>query len=134
MMKANILHKITSATMAILVLFSTLSFTVEKHFCGDYLVDVAVFTDADKCGSEASDSEISKPCCKDTIDVIEGQDELQNLAFNDFNLDQQQFIKAFAISYVNLFEGLPQQYVPHKAYSPPNLVIDIQVLDEVYLI
>tara|TARA_R110002033_G_scaffold155892_1_gene192145 strand:+ start:131 stop:289 length:159 start_codon:yes stop_codon:yes gene_type:complete len=39
----NNFYKIASFLMALLVLFSTFSFTVDKHFCGNTLVDTAVF-------------------------------------------------------------------------------------------
>ncbi len=44
------IFKITSFLLAILVLFSTVSLTVEKHFCGNFLVDTALFSVADSCG------------------------------------------------------------------------------------
>ena len=47
---------------------------------------------------------------------------------------QQQFLTTFLYTYINLFEGLPKQVIPHKDYSPPNLVSDIQVLDQVFII
>ena len=75
-----------------------------------------------------------KPCCKDEVDMLKGQDELLVKTFDDLDLDQQVFLASFAYSYINLFEGLPQFIVPHKDYSPPNLVADIQVLDQVFLI
>ena len=37
-------------------------------------------------------------------------------------------------SYINLFEGLEKNIVPFKNYSPPLIVTDIQVLDQVFLI
>ncbi|WP_299553306.1 hypothetical protein [Seonamhaeicola sp.] len=123
--------------MASLVLFSTLSFTIEKHFCGDVLVDVAVFTEVEKCAMEAEEIALEnitkKPCCKDEIAVVEGQNELIK-SFDDLDVDQQQFITSFVYSYINLFEGAPEKAVPHKDYSPPNLVRDILVLDQVFLI
>ena len=39
----NVLHKTFSVALALLVFFSTVSFTVEKHFCGDVLVDVSTY-------------------------------------------------------------------------------------------
>ncbi|TWO33515.1 hypothetical protein E1J38_006170 [Seonamhaeicola sediminis] len=133
----KLLHKSFSVFLASLVLFSTLSFTIEKHFCGDVLVDVAVFTQVEKCGMESEDmglSEITKkPCCKDEINIVEGQDELLK-TFNELDFEQQQFITSFIYSYINLFEGQPKKIVPHKDYSPPNLVRDILVLDQVFLI
>lgn len=124
--------------MAILVLFSTVSFTVEKHFCGDVLVDVSVFTEAEKCAMEEMEKEIEtitkKSCCKDTIDVFEGQDELIVKAFDDLEFEKQIFIASYFYSYINLFEGLPQQIIPHKDYSPPNLIVDLKIVNQVFLI
>ena len=124
--------------MALLVLCSTVSFTVEKHFCGDVLVDVSVFTEAEKCAMEDFEKELElitkKACCKDIIDVFEGQDELIVKSFDDFELDNQIFITSYIYSYINLFEGLPQKVIPFKEYSPPNLIEDIIILDQVFLI
>jgi len=119
--------------MAILVLFSTVSFTVEKHFCGDHLVDMAIFSTAKKCGN-SMEKTTYKSCCKDEVEVVQGQDELKFSSFEDLNLDQQIFIAAFIYSYSNLFQSLPKQIIPFKDYSPPNLVFDIQVLDQIFLI
>ena len=121
--------------MAFLVLFSTVSFTVEKHYCGNRLVDIAVFTDVEKCGGmmEVEQSFVS-PCCKDVVDLLEGQNELKISKFDDLEFEKQQFLAAYFYSYVNLFEGLPQLIIPHKDYSPPNLVKDFQVVDQVFLI
>lgn len=101
-------------------------------------MDVSVFSEADKCNMPAlgNDHEkiTKKPCCKDEVDMIIGQDELIVKSFDDFNFEQQIFITSLAYSYINLFEGLPQLVIPHKDYSPPNLVADIQMLDQVFLI
>ena len=70
---------ITSISLAFLVLLSTFSFTVEKHYCGDFLMDVSYVGHAEGCGMEkdASLKNNKKPCCKDEVHKIEGQDELQ---------------------------------------------------------
>lgn len=130
----EILHKTFSIGLALLVLFSTVSFTIEKHYCGDVLVDASVFVEAEKCAMEAQEILQKKTCCKDEIDIVKGQDELKVTSFEDLDLDQQQFVTAFAFSYFNMFESLPKQIIPHKNYSPPNLVTDIQVLDQVFII
>ena len=130
----QVLHRGFSFVLAFLVLFSTVSFTVEKHFCGDILVDVAIFTDSDKCAMEAQEILMKKTCCKDEVDVVKGQDELKTSASEDLGFEQQQFIATFTYSYLNLFESLDKQIIPHKDYSPPNLVTDIQVLDQVFII
>lgn len=127
------LHKSFSVALALLVLFSTVSFTIEKHFCGDILVDMSFFTEADKCAMESEEIALKKSCCKDEIDVVEGQNELI-LSYDDMDFEQLQFITSYVYSYINLFEGAPKKIIPHKGYSPPNLVKDICVLDQVFLI
>lgn len=131
------LHKMISISMALLVMLSTLSITVEKHFCGDFLIDVSVFSEADKCGAEMMPSETNeiqkKSCCKDTIDLVEGQDELllNSVLEND---QHQDLIVAFIYVFSGIYDYLPKQQIPNYNYEPPDLVFDIQVLGEVFII
>ena len=76
----------------------------------------------------------NKPCCKDEIDVLKGQDELKFSAFEEIDFHQQIFLAILTFSYFNLCESFQKETVPHNDYSPPNLVSDIQVLDQVFLI
>lgn len=137
-MKFSYTHKVFSVTLSFLVLFSTLSLTIEKHFCGDKLMDVAIFTESEKCAMEAFEIEQAKitkqSCCKDEIDVIEGLSQLTTNSFEDLDNLQKQVLTAFSFSYLNLFEALPNLIIPHKDYAPPMLIKDIHVLDETYLI
>jgi len=80
-------QKIAATVLTCLVLLSTFSFTVEKHYCGRFLVDVAVFTKAKDCGmdmmthsDDQKEAMKKKPCCKDEILVLEGQDELKKMS------------------------------------------------------
>lgn len=131
----KILQKSGSLVMALLVLFSTMSFTVDKHFCGTYLVDQAVFSKAKDCGMEhPSEGEmITDDGCSDQQISVQGQDDLK-VSFNDLDLSQQVFLSTFTYSYIGLFQELPQQLIPFSDYSPPLLVRDIQVLNETFLI
>ncbi|RIA08837.1 hypothetical protein OE09_0660 [Flavobacteriaceae bacterium MAR_2010_72] len=134
----QVLHNIFSVSLATLVLLSTMSFTIDKHFCGDVLVDSAVFVEAKKCAMEAYEIEqaliTKKYCCKDELEVVKGQDKLKRTSFEDLKFDQQVVVTTFAYNYNLFFESLPKQVIPHKDYSPPNLVIDIHVLDQVFII
>ena len=132
------LHKSFSVLLALLVLFSTVSFTIEKHFCGDVLVGVSVFAEAEKCGIEAFEMKkeaiTKKSCCKDELNVVQGQNELKLSDFDYLDFHQLRLITSFPYTFVNIFEALQQQFIPHNFYSPPNLVADIQVLDQVFMI
>lgn len=115
-----------------MVMLSTLSFTVDKHFCGSNLVDKAVFSKAETCGMQMS-AETEKNCCTNEKVQVEGQDELK-ISFDSFDFHQQIFITTFTYTYLNLFESLPKQIIPFKDYTPPLLVSDIQLQDQVFLI
>ncbi|WP_282123060.1 HYC_CC_PP family protein [Algibacter mikhailovii] len=130
----HISYKLFSMALAMLVLLSTVSFTVEKHFCGDVLVDISMFTEVDKCAMEAQELMLKKSCCKDEIDIVQGQDELKTTSFDDLDFNVHKFLAVFAHTYMYGFEHLPKETIPHKDYSPPNLTPDIQVLDQVFLI
>jgi len=126
--------------MALLVLFSTMSFTVDMHYCGDLLVDYSFFETADGCDMNASPSGITDgdfvmemDCCTDLEIVLEGQDDLK-ISFDQFNFEQQIFITTFYYTYVNLFETVDKNLISFKEYSPPLLIRDIQILDQTFLI
>ena len=135
----KVFHKILSLSLALLVLVSTLSFTVEKHFCGKILVDSSVFSEAKKCpmGMHQQHGESSQvipsDCCNDQKIAVEGQEELK-LNFQDLNFEQQLFLSSFTYTYFNIFTGIPEQVIPFKDYSPPLLVTDIHLVDQVFLI
>ena len=120
--------------LAFLVMFSTVSFTVEKHFCGDVLIDISVFSEREGCGMEVIETLQEKSCCKDEVNVIEGQDELKITSFEDLTFEKQQLLKSFVFSFAKSFENLLKDINSYKDYSPPNLVYDIQVLDQIFLI
>ncbi|WP_339661730.1 hypothetical protein [uncultured Polaribacter sp.] len=78
----QVFHKIMSFLMAFVVLCSTMSFSVDMHYCGDTLVETAIFHKAKGCGMEmekpiSEGCEITKKnCCSDQQIVVDGQNEL----------------------------------------------------------
>lgn len=132
--------KISSFILAFLVFFSTLSFTVEKHFCGGFLVDISYFGNSQGCAGEGEEDcdnpEViaKKNCCKDEIQQIKGQDKLQKSSVEKITLQKVQFLLAFVTSYNNLFAISQKQIVPNQHYFPPEVVDDLQVLHEVFII
>jgi len=135
----QVFHKIMSLAMAFVVLFSTLSFTVNMHYCGGTLVETAFLKKAKGCGMEmekpASEgcSITKKNCCDDKQLAIEGQDELQ-LQIDKITFEQQVFIASFVYTYINLFEGLDNKVSSYEEYKPPLVIRRIYKIDETYLI
>ncbi|PIA77625.1 hypothetical protein BFR04_09300 [Gaetbulibacter sp. 4G1] len=132
-------HKIASFIMAFVVLFSTMSFTINMHYCGDTLVETSLFHEAKGCGMEMDKPSTQgcaitkKNCCDDKQLVVAGQDELQ-LHVDKITFEQQVFIASFVYTYINLFEGLDKNVSTYKEYKPPLVIRRIYKIDETYLI
>lgn len=137
-MLKGIFKNIVSFSMALLVLASTMSFTISEHYCGDELVDTSLFVKADTCGMEMPVSQSNKVnfkangCCNDVVQIIEGQDDLKPTVVQ-LEFKQQVFLATYACSYIALFVEKTQNLLPNQ-YIPPLIVKDIQVLDEVFII
>jgi hypothetical protein len=138
----TIIYKVASFFMALLVLFSTLSFSVGMHFCGDSLVDFSLFESAEACAMSAEPErtasscekmQMDLDCCSDVAFVVEGQQDL-NLSFEPQTFEQQLFVTSFIYSYISLFEGPSGDTSHFKDYAPPPLIRDVQILDQTFLI
>ena len=116
-----------------------MSFTINKHFCGEHLVSTSVFLKAKSCGMDNPQTTnkecetIVKDCCKDEQQLIEGQDDLK-LDLIDLSDQQHYILYSLVLTYIDLFEGLEKHIIPYEHYYPPLVVKDIQLLDEVFLI
>ena len=126
--------------MSLVVLFSTMSFTIDMHYCGDTLVETAFFHKAKGCGMEMEDSTANsdcsatkKGCCSEEQIIVQGQDELQ-LPFDKLTFEKQLFVTSFVYSYVSLFETLGESTISFLEYPPPIIVKKLYKLDETYLI
>lgn len=134
-------QKIMSILMAFVVLFSTMSFTIDLHYCGDTMVDYSFLHNVETCGmkkeqvvSTCENPEMkNKSCCSDEQIIIEGQEDLKN-NFSTLTFEQQIFVASFLYSYINLFEGTASEEVPYKDYPPPFVIRDVQVLHQTFVI
>lgn len=126
--------------MAFLVLLSTISWKVEKHYCMGRLMDMALFLEVDDCGMgmeglelEEDAKEAKDSCCNDEVIFLEGQDTL-TASFEDLEYEQQVFLTVFTHAYRSIFEVPISSFVPHEHYPPPQLTEDIKLLYQVFLI
>ncbi|GAA3509977.1 hypothetical protein GCM10022393_23710 [Aquimarina addita] len=133
-------QKIASLLLAFLLVFSTVSFTVKKHYCGRFLVDIAVFSSAKDCGmnkmnsSDHLEMDFEKAsCCKDEVQTIEGQNECK-FSFDQLEIPQQQFLAVFCNSYTIACLTRERIAFGYEEYAPPERILDIQVLYETFLI
>jgi hypothetical protein len=127
------LHKLISVLLSLVVLFSTFSFTVESHYCGERLVDIAVFSEVDGCGMEILSSSggvqgiAKKSCCRNEIDFVKGN-SIDQQAFQKNILPHVYFVVALLILYEDLFAFSIE--TAHYQYKPPLIDRDITILFE----
>ncbi len=126
--------------MAVVVLFSTMSFTIDMHYCGNTLVETSAFKKSKGCcGMEmqmpsTNDCSIIKiDCCADEQQLVAGQDELQ-LRSEKLPMSPQLFASLFVYNYQALFEVTEKQPRSVNDYPPPIIVRQLFKLDESYLI
>ncbi|MBU3822065.1 hypothetical protein KO566_08340 [Flavobacteriaceae bacterium XHP0103] len=136
----KLFFKIMSMLMAVVVLISTMSFTIDMHYCGDKLVAATLFKKGETCGMEMQKQDTSsecsivkKNCCSDEQLLVDGQDDLQ-LTVNKISVDQQIFLLSFTYAYHYLFQPEEAKAVSLSQYPPPRIVKQIYKLDETYLI
>lgn len=135
------LHKILAFILALVILFSTLSFTVEKHICLGEVIDVSYFSKADNCGMVSEDCDLDIPsqtkiqrekCCNDTHELVQGNQHEQP-ALKKIEINQVAFIFALVYSYNGLFEQKTDKNY-FSLYLPPLVHRDLPILYQTFLI
>ncbi|WP_036154704.1 HYC_CC_PP family protein [Maribacter forsetii] len=135
----KLVHKFVSVLMAAVVLLTTMSFSVDMHYCGDMLVDFSIVDQVKSCGMEKVKTDCDnlditqKSCCTDTQLIVEGTDNMK-VSFDQLSFDQQILIASFTYSYLNLFKGINSTKISFKDYAPPFVKQDVQVLHQSFLI
>jgi hypothetical protein len=138
----QIFKKILAISMTFVLLFSTMSFTINDYYCGGNLVDSTIFSKDDFCDAAMQmlvpiqDEDCTfkaDTCCNIEVKLVEGQKEL-NSNFSNLNFEQKQFIASFVYSYINLFDGLETSIIPFNNYYTPIVDKDFNVLYQTFLI
>ncbi len=137
----QVLHKIVSIFLAAIVLMTTMSFTVDMHFCGETLVDFSFTQQVKTCGMETNQTASScekvaankSSCCTDKQVVKEGSEDLK-ISFVQLSLEQHVFLTAFTYTYLDRFEEIDSQETSFQDADPPFVRRDLQVLHQTFLI
>lgn len=137
-MKA-ISHKIVTTLLALLVLLSTVSWTVDKHFCMGRVMDIAFFHSAEDCGMEAALKllEINQEeshCCGDESFTLKGQDDLQKVTWQDLDFRQQWVLHSYVFSFLDSLNSNSENELTVFIDPPPLLKKDFQELYQIYII
>ncbi len=132
------LYKILALILAVIVLFSSFSFTIEKHICLDEVTvsshgntDSHCEMDFGDCESNKSD-EPSDECCFDNQVLIIGNQNVKIIS-QKIEVSQAKFVLAYAYTYLNLFQD-KKEINSFLDFSPPIVDKDYQVLYQSFLI
>lgn len=134
----EVFRKITAVLMVAILLLSTTSFSIYKHFCGDNLVAIST-EKVDSC----CDSEINiksnklnfseKDCCKNETSYKDIQifDTTNSVKITK---SQSLFLTSLYYNFIekSTYVNTTKNY--YKDFSPPKLVSNKQVLFQTFLI
>lgn len=132
-------RQILSFILALIVMTSTLSFSISKHYCSNILVDTAVIQPAETCGmhyqnyDKPDKHQDEKSCCDDEVKLIEGQDELK-ISTVDFSLELPIEVTIFSLIYVFPEIYIKKPDIIFNVYQPPEYESNLQLLHQVFLI
>ena len=123
--------RLFSFAMSLLVLASTLSWTVEKHLCMGHVVSVALFAEAEGCGM-AMDAD--NHCCDNERFTVQGQDDLKQSVF-EYAVPSLVYPMSQTVLIVTASSILElKESAAVYLYHPPPLPEDIHLLHQVFLI
>ena len=128
--------KIGAVLMTLIVLLSTMSFTINQRYCDGNLVDTTLFSKSESCKVvvQSNCCEITEECCNHEQIIIDGQKELPSRVVSEtlilkhyyvvntlnFNLEKESFYY--------------ENSVINKKYIPPSLVFNKQIIHQVFII
>ncbi len=138
----QILHKILALILALAVLFSTLSFTVEKHVCMGEVTDVSYFDQVEACemevmvceGGDHDGDQIDRSRCCDNINELIAGDTLDQQAIESLEIEPYHFLASYITSFIHSLEQADQTLQFDFGPDPPVLERDIQILYQTFLI
>lgn len=130
-------NKISALITALMVLFSTGSFAVDMHFCGDTLVDLGFYHEDAKCGMLLPGQEGDCPmsfmdCCEDSQYAQSGSDEVFS-NYSDFEVGNDQLAIQPIVAVVYQWQDYSKRMITAK-YVPPDIILDLQILHETFLL
>lgn len=131
--------KIQAVFLTVMILAVSNSYAITSHFCGAELMDVSYFGKLGSCGIEPAekgcndDQTVKKSCCKDVVEIIEPEVLDKTV---EFKLQKKEFTAViyFAISYIESLQEKRTEKEVFKDIPPPDIVSDILVLHQTFLI
>ena len=142
-------HKIISILLIPIVLFSTTSFSVEKHICGDNICSISIETidsgeaidkttsdhPVDSCCIDAEGSCCSgdASCCEKEWEQVDGSIAKKEKEIH-LNAIHPYFVAAYIFSLNEIFVSDVDVSKEYTNYISPLIVKDLLIINQVFLI
>ncbi|MBV6643929.1 MAG: hypothetical protein KI790_00680 [Cyclobacteriaceae bacterium] len=128
-----IIRQILHLSLATLILVSSTSFTVYKHYCMGRLQAVSIFTEPHVCMSESGDSQNCLPdCCNDTSEEVHANDEA-GIISNNQSLQDAQLVPVVYVLIEEIISPSNDSTFP-RAYKPPLIANYIPAVIQIFLL
>lgn len=145
-MKYSITYKITAIFLSSLVLFSSLSFSVEKHFCegemrSSFFKDAVELCDMQSTGCHSDEATATccsvsiepSDCCVDTSEFIEGI-SIEERARSEQRISLQPVVVLVSTFILENLYIVKNRYAVLHASTSLLISVDIGVLFQVFII
>lgn len=131
-----VMKKTFSVLLSLIILFSSLNFSLSAHYCGQTIVDVALFGEAEACpmADEMNNDSEEEPCCSDGQIIIEGEDYLSSKSFEKQEVEKIDMLLAELQFPLQLLLEDEQTYSFIVHYTPPLIERDITVVVQSFLL
>lgn len=129
------MKKTFSVLLSLIILLSSLNFSLSAHYCGQTIVDVALFGEAEACSMAAEmNNDSEEPCCSDRQIIIEGEDYLSSKSFEKQEVEKIDILLSefhFPLELL-LEEEKTHSFLVH--YTPPLIEQDITLAVQSFLL
>jgi len=137
--------------MAIVIVASSITYTIDFHYCQGQLKSFSLLGTAKNCHEmaemmascphhQASNSEDKlcaedeKDCCSNETVHVESDIDQQQENIDELNFEVDHLKLIFASATLQHYQDYSQDYCPYKKYQPPLIQRDLPVLFESFLL
>ena len=128
--------KIGAVLMTLIVLLSTMSFTIHQRYCSGNLVDTTLFIESESCKIvvQSDCCTITEECCDHEKIVIDGQKELPSKIVEDILIIKQYFVANSPNLFIEKYNFKANKVIYNKKYIPPSLIFNKQIIHQIFII
>ena len=130
------LHKVFSMLLAVLILLSAFSFSIETRLCSTMLSASVSNSNVKSCCSSSSkkfSKGVQDSCCQNKVISVDGLNQVDVLSVS-FEFSSLEVFEVVTKSFFDFIYPQSSISCSYSHYAPPNLVLEPQLLYQTFLI